>query len=69
MAAGKAPTSLAVPDVRGLGCGPWQDSLEPVEKKMLVNRVRKGKVILLDVRPAGRIPCRAYLGGRFGAAE
>jgi rhodanese-related sulfurtransferase len=27
------------------------DSLEPVEKKTLVNRVRKGQVILLDVRP------------------
>jgi rhodanese-related sulfurtransferase len=27
------------------------DSLEPVEKKTLVNRVRKGEVILLDVRP------------------
>jgi rhodanese-related sulfurtransferase len=27
------------------------DSLEPVEKKTLVSRVRKGEVILLDVRP------------------
>jgi rhodanese-related sulfurtransferase len=27
------------------------DSLEPVEKKTLVNRIRKGEVILLDVRP------------------
>ncbi len=27
------------------------DSLEPVEKKTLVDRVRKGQVILLDVRP------------------
>jgi rhodanese-related sulfurtransferase len=27
------------------------DLLEPVEKKTLVNRVRKGEVILLDVRP------------------
>ena len=27
------------------------DSLEPVEKKALVRRVRKGEVILLDVRP------------------
>jgi rhodanese-related sulfurtransferase len=28
------------------------DSLEPVEKKTLISRVRKGEVILLDVRPA-----------------
>ena len=28
------------------------DSLEPVEKKTLVSRIRKGEVILLDVRPA-----------------
>ena len=27
------------------------DSLEPVEKKTLVSRIRKGEVILLDVRP------------------
>lgn len=27
------------------------DSLEPVEKKTLVSRVRKGEVVLLDVRP------------------
>lgn len=37
------------------------DLLEPVEKKTLVKRVRKGEVILLDVRPeeeyrAGHIP-------------
>lgn len=28
------------------------DSLEPIEKKALVDRIRRGEVILLDVRPA-----------------
>ncbi len=46
-----------------------REGMEPIDRKALLARVRRGDVTVLDVRPAGGIQGWAHTGGAFDSAQ